>query len=392
MTIRIQNDEPSVTDTLDRGRFAKGLVRVIETCDTPLVIGLYGTWGIGKTSLMRQIEEMLAATSTVRTIWFDPWQHQFDEDPAIALLHTMVDQLGLGDEAKKLLTVIAAALGSILLKASTTLSTTEIQELGERYEQERFQIREKQIRLRQYFSELIARASKFAQHRLVFFIDDLDRCVPELILKVLESLKLYLNLPGCVYVIGVDRSALECSIRQKYKDLDIREADYLDKIVQLPFTIPPIAGESMSKFIAPLLPPQLKEAHDLLVRGLGDNPRQVKRFVNALVLNHELASEMFGNQYRPKMLAGILLVQYRQQELYRAAVIDSEVLVAAATGGESAKRFEEQINRDPRLADVIRLAGFDDPARSVLTFICQKLRPSDKSHLMCLCRVQASTK
>ncbi|HJR06753.1 MAG TPA: ribosomal protein L7/L12 [Pyrinomonadaceae bacterium] len=368
MAIQIQNDEPTTIDTLDRGRFAQSLARVIETCDTPLVVGLYGTWGIGKTSLMRQIEYELGANTKIRTIWFDPWQHQFDEDPAIALLHTMVEQLKLGDTAKKLLTVIAAALGSILLKATTTLSTTEIQELGERYEQERFQIREKQIRLREYFTKLIGRASESGYYRLVFFIDDLDRCVPEQVLKVLEALKLYLNLPNCVYVIGVDRSALECSIRHKYKEQEVREADYLDKIVQLPFTIPPIARESMSRFIAPLLPDGLADSHELLVLGLGDNPRQVKRFVNTLLLNHELASAMMGEHYDPKLLAGVLLVQYRQQDMYRAAVLDPAVLTAAASDGDAVKPFEEQLKKDPRLAEVINKAGFKDP-QSIAPYI-----------------------
>jgi ribosomal protein L7/L12 len=361
MAIQIQNDEPTNIDTLGRGRFAQALARVIETCDTPLVVGLYGTWGIGKTSLMRQIEYDLGSRTKIRTVWFDPWQHQFDEDPAIALLHTMVEQLKLGDVAKKLLIVIAAALGSILLKATTTLSTPEIQELGERYEQERFQIREKQIRLREYFTKLIDRASESGLYRLVFFIDDLDRCVPEQVLKVLEALKLYLNLSDCVYVIGVDRSALECSIRYRYKEQEVTEADYLDKIVQLPFTIPPIARESMSRFVTPLLPADLADSRDLLVLGLGDNPRQVKRFVNTLLLNHELASAMMGKHYDPKLLVGVLLVQYRQQDLYKAAVLDAAVLIAAASGGDAAKPFEEHLKKDPRLAEVIHRAGFKDP-------------------------------
>src|SRR3989442_36173 len=368
MAIQIQNDEPTIVDMLDRARFAQALRRMLETCETPLVVGLYGTWGIGKTSLMRQIKELLGERNEIRTIWFDPWQHQFDEDPAIALLHTMVDQLNLGDEAKKLLTVIAAALGSILLKATTTLSTPEIQELGERYEQERFQIREKQIRLREYFTKLIGKASDSGRHRLVFFIDDLDRCVPEQVLKVLEALKLYLNLANCVYVIGVDRAALECSIRLRYKEQEVREADYLDKIVQLPFTIPPIARESMARFIEPLLPTELTDTSDLLVRGLGDNPRQVKRFINTFLLNHELAAAMLGKRYDPKLLAGGLLVQYRNQELYRAAVLHPSVLVAAASDGEAAKPYAEQLHKDARLVEVIGQAGFKD-ADSVAPYI-----------------------
>lgn len=238
--MRITNDEAVATDGLGRAKFANGLVKVIETCDTPLVIGLYGTWGIGKTSLMKQIEQQLDEAIHVRTVWFDPWQHQFDEDPAVALLHTMVSQLGLGGEGKKLLTIIATALGSAVLKATTNLDADDIHKFGERYEEERFQIREKQVRLKEYFRALIDHATEGGKHRLVMFIDDLDRCVPEQVLRTLEALKLYLSIPGCIYVMGVDRAALECSVKLRYKDLEIREADYLDKIVQLPFVIPPI--------------------------------------------------------------------------------------------------------------------------------------------------------
>jgi ribosomal protein L7/L12 len=363
MASQIQNDEPAVVDNLDRARFAAALARVIENCATPLVIGVYGTWGIGKTSLMRQIRDRLAQAEKIRTIWFDPWQHQFDEEPAVALLHTLVDQLKLGDEGKKLLTVIAGALGSLLLKVTTTLSTADLQELGEKYEQERFQIREKQVRLQQYFAALIGEASEDNKYRLVFFIDDLDRCVPEQVLKVLEALKLYLNLPSCVYVVGVDRSALECSIRQRYKEQEVKEAEYLDKIVQLPFTIPPIAQKAMRGFIETLLPAELAPLMDLLVVGLGDNPRQVKRFVNALLLNHELASTMFGASYDPRLLAGILIVQYRQPELFKAATADPNILKVLSEGGEPAKQYEEFVKNDRRLAQALPLAGFSKAER-----------------------------
>jgi predicted KAP-like P-loop ATPase len=237
----IQNDEPAVEDLLDRRKFAHALSRVIASCHTPLVIGLYGTWGIGKTSLMHQIEADLAdartsAGITFKPVWFDAWRHQFDEYPAVTLLHTMVDALGMESEGRRLLTVIGAALGSVLLKSTTTLGLDDIRKIGDQYEEERFQLREKQVRLQSYFAELISRATNLGRSRLVFFIDDLDRCLPETVLKVLEALKLYLNLPDCVYVIGVDRAALECSIRYRYKDLEVREADYIDKIVQLPFS------------------------------------------------------------------------------------------------------------------------------------------------------------
>jgi len=48
---------------------------------------------------------------------------------------------------------------------------------------------------------------------------------------MMEALKLYLNLPGFVYFLGVDRSALERSISHRYGDGAVAEIQYLDKIV-----------------------------------------------------------------------------------------------------------------------------------------------------------------
>ncbi|HEX4700920.1 MAG TPA: P-loop NTPase fold protein, partial [Pseudonocardiaceae bacterium] len=190
MPDNIWNDEPAVVDLLDRAQFARALAYVGTTCETPLVIGVYGTWGIGKTSLLRLIKGRVDQENSARTVWFDAWQHQFDENPAVALLHTMVDELGLGDEGKRLLYVIASALGGAALKATKLITAKDVHEIEERYEVERFLIREKQVRLRKHFAELLNQATKNGEIRLVFFIDDLDRCVPEQVLRVLEALKL----------------------------------------------------------------------------------------------------------------------------------------------------------------------------------------------------------
>ncbi|MCA9712937.1 MAG: hypothetical protein KDK70_44340, partial [Myxococcales bacterium] len=39
---------------------------------------------------------------------------------------------------------------------------------------------------------------------LLFLVDDLDRCLPEKAVEVLEAIKLFLEVPGCAFVIGVD--------------------------------------------------------------------------------------------------------------------------------------------------------------------------------------------
>jgi len=51
----ILDDLPTDKDALDFTPYVETLVDVCKTASTPLTIGVFGTWGSGKTSLMRMI-------------------------------------------------------------------------------------------------------------------------------------------------------------------------------------------------------------------------------------------------------------------------------------------------------------------------------------------------
>ena len=74
--------------------------------------------------------------------------------------------------------------------------------------------------------------------RLVVFVDDLDRCLPEKAIQVLEAIKLFLDVPGCIFVLGLDREAIEDAVQKRYKG-EVKAREYLEKIIQLPFILPP---------------------------------------------------------------------------------------------------------------------------------------------------------
>ncbi|GLZ40505.1 ribosomal protein L7/L12 [Actinokineospora sp. NBRC 105648] len=367
MSIAIRNDEPAREDALDRDKIARALAGSIFVCDTPLVVGVYGSWGSGKTTLMRLIGRHLDNTrgANCHTIWFDAWQHQFDENPAIALLHTMVETLGMGEEGRKLLTAIAGAFSNAALRAMTLVdAATDFKKFEEKFEEERFQVRDKQVRLRQRFEALLAKATRApdgSTARLVFFIDDLDRCLPENILKTLEALKLFLNMPNCVYVLGVDREALENTIRTKYTDRDI-SGQYLDKIVQVPFSLPPVSSAATTTFVRTLLPDGLHDIAEDIVAGLGTNPRRIKRFVNSFILNDELAKQTFATgSYEARTLAALLVVQYQRPDFYKELTESREALLPDADtadktvnllGNDRAiARLTAAVERDPTALD-----------------------------------------
>ena len=78
---------------------------------------------------------------------------------------------------------------------------------------------------------------------LVVFIDDLDRCLPAKMVQVLEAVKLFLDKKGCIFVLGADTGIVQQAILKHYADAGVTgesAKDYLDKIVQLRFELPPI--------------------------------------------------------------------------------------------------------------------------------------------------------
>ena len=362
---------------------------MIAGCKPPLVIGLYGTWGHGKTSLMRQVEASLAGRGDQECIpvWFDAWQHQFDEEPALALLHTMVDvttdRLGrrAGKRLRHKLRIIGTAVGGIVLTKATSVPMGDLGAVGERVDRERFLLRERQVRLREHFRELISDATEGGRHKLVFFIDDLDRCSPEQVLRVLEALKVFLNMESCVYVIAVDRDALEHSVAVRYDGAEVSEMAYLDKIIQLPFQIPPIARDAMNDFVAELMPDELAHLAPDVVEVLGANPRRAKLFVNTFMLASELAEKVAEQECEPSHLLCILLIQYELPGVYKRAIHDPDLLRRpddwSVDPDQQPPRWAEIVAR--RLADVpdetilqlIQLSGTRDLSLEPVTILVQ---------------------
>jgi len=357
----IHNDEPTNVDALGREKYASAFANIAETSETPLVIGMYGGWGMGKSSLMKLVMKRLDKEKTM-AVWFNPWEHQFDDNPVLGLLHRLVQEsgkdTGLREELKKLTAVLLGGGLAWLLKASTGLDTKDIEALGDKYEKERFQLKEDQTLLRDRFKQLVDRARD--GRRIVFFIDDLDRCMPEQALKLVEALKLCLNFEGCVYFLGVDRKELARSIRHHYIEVfdkeDSSAESYLDKIVQLPFRIPPIADDSMDGYIDSLIGEEsgLDTCREILVHGLRGTPRGVKRFINTLTLNHMLASGLEIENYDIRILAAILLIQEKAEDLYKAIAREPTILLKLNNKDESVKDIHERyLDTDEGLRKVV---------------------------------------
>lgn len=108
--------------------------------------------------------------------------------------------------------------------------------------------------------KLLDRGRQGVGARLVVFIDDLDRCEPKKAVEVLEAIMLLLadedGMPFIV-VLGIDARIVVKAVEERYgkvlTEAGISGYEYLDKIVQIPFRIPPPPGPALAKYVTSLL-------------------------------------------------------------------------------------------------------------------------------------------
>ncbi len=298
---------------------------------TPFCIGIHGDWGSGKTSFMRQLEEQLKKRTTevmAVPVWFNPWRYGKEEHLIIPFLRTIAAALKgyEGSEEPTLKDILAKAAEQISKAAraiayGATFKFSVLALSGKDMIDREAKLGKDDIAaltdgLPDIYYGIIDHLQKAVQDqgfRLVVFVDDLDRCLPEKVVELLEAIKLFLDLEGYLFILGVNRLVVEEGIRRHYA-YSGNEADagdqggkagtlaekYLEKMIQMPLELPPIEPSRKRKLILSLLENStLSEYSHLIEYGIAGRPRDIIRFVNFLAffcrlaekLKHDLALE-----------------------------------------------------------------------------------------------------
>jgi len=299
---------------------------------TPMAIAVYGDWGTGKSSAMRWLQGMLEKWNkdgadpkkdkvVVRTLWFDPWKYHDREDvwrglvAEVILKSIDVKTLDAHNAVTRLTSAakrfggflgrgFLQALAGMKFKAGlpgTAGAEVDFAALRDIYDEYRDAVHPEKAYLNEFESAMEDWLGEtLGKHeRMVIFIDDLDRSLPEVAREVLEALKLYLNLKKLIFVVGVDRSVVDAIIRRHYRRQGVAEdkaSRYLDKMFQIEINIVPSEAQVDAFFERQIRAlnertdgywdGMLQEEHrDVLkpvIRRLCyHNPREVKRLLNS---------------------------------------------------------------------------------------------------------------
>ena len=344
---RIITDEPTIEDAPDFIEYSQKLSKIIINSNPQFTVGIFGDWGTGKTTLMQMIKEEIKTnkeySKKATTIWFDSWRYEKEEyslmipllRTIILTLHEVIIDISTDNEKKKSLQKVQKGFVKMIkaIIMNTTLNleagsgfkftknnneienkisvglTADIGKILDEYKSEgNIWFNQQKISFHKHVSDNLKEALENIKnkHRLIIFIDDLDRCTPERALEILESIKTFFDIEGIIYVIGMDPSTIDSIINTKYgNNSRIDGLHYLEKIVQLQFQIPLWSSFDLSNMIKNLVNKAglsdsyseeiLKENNQELIKKATQlNPRDIKRFINSIVL----AREFYGQDIK----------------------------------------------------------------------------------------------
>lgn len=232
-------------DILNRNAFVEQLLHLMENISSnksSTCFAINGTWGCGKSFVLDMFEEQLGMIQSEETftdkyliIRYNSWKFDYYEEPLVAIVSTMIsvieDKTKLfpdSEEKREILGMLKAAgisllsLANAALKEKTGLDIQTAFETISKGKKEGAAAYEEEHDYDVYFgfnkvmSELTSLLRELAEnYTVVFLVDELDRCLPEYAIKVLERLHhLTEGNPNIVTIIAIDKNQLMSSIKQ----------------------------------------------------------------------------------------------------------------------------------------------------------------------------------
>lgn len=312
-------------DILDREPFVEQLFELVKNISerkAKASFAIDGAWGCGKSFVLDMLEERLEPMQSEETAddkyliaRYNCWKYDYYEEPLIAIVSTLIDTINkkrdllTGDSGEKFKAILKAAGATLLSISTNALSSITGVDIEEAYNFVKSSVDagtaqyEKTKKYDVYFDfkktlqslqKVLGEISE--QYTLVFLIDELDRCLPEYAIKVLERLHhLTEDTNNIINIIAIDKQQLLTSVCHTFGFVDANE--YLKKFIQ--FTIPLDLGsptekivEKFSKYVAvfddKILPVKdsIEEFFQAVFMKIG--AREQERLIERATMVHEL--------------------------------------------------------------------------------------------------------
>lgn len=255
----IPSDNPFKNDCFGREIIARNFMKIFDNDEEGIILSIDSGWGTGKTTFIKMWESLINNDKYYKdkyeTLYFNAWDSDYMEDPLLAILTEV--EINNKKGVKKCMSTIAesgkslvSVTSNIVTKLATAgaLESKDFNLKREALEKEypklvqyigidRLELAMESKKIRTLFKEDIEKEISKSGKKIIFFIDELDRCRPKFAIELLESIKHLFSMNGIIFVISLDKEQLGYSIANVYgKNMDT--TGYLRRFFDIDFKLP----------------------------------------------------------------------------------------------------------------------------------------------------------
>ncbi len=335
------SDKPVLNENQDRFQRYGYSKRIAETIiqrnqDDGVVIGIYGAWGEGKTSVLNFIKKELANHENILTISLNPWRYN-DEDSLIKnFLKKIADVLGKELETKK------EKLGAFVEKYGTigAIIGKDISEIGKNIGAVELEILKS--RIDEFLNE--------SESKLVIFVDDIDRLDKQEIYALFRLVKLTADFTKTTYILSFDEKMVASAIGKRFGEGNKKSGkNFLEKIIQVPLQIPRAQPADLEQY-----------CFDLINSAIRENETDLK----------ESEAQRFESEFSRNILLRLntprLAVRYGNSLSFAFPLLDGEVNLADLMLIEALKVFYPKHYEFVKHNSSYFLSSYDSHSVSIL--------------------------
>lgn len=240
--VSIASDIPQIypsQDAFGYAPFAKRIAHAVQKTPSPqgLVMAIHGVWGSGKSSLLNFVKFYLAEfpeNERPIVIDFNPWWFKDRDDLAAQFLLLFRKRLvGESESIRKIGDLLADYSGSVSKLVAFSYGMPWLDKPVQ-FLLKCFKRKPKNVPA---LKAELSTAMQAASQRFVFVVDDIDRLLPNEIQELFKVIKALADFPNTVYLLSFDRAVVADALN---KSLGVDGEAYIEKIVQVPFSLPAV--------------------------------------------------------------------------------------------------------------------------------------------------------
>lgn len=254
--------ERALVDQIGRQEIVDKIGMLVDRLevDKQFCLALNGGWGCGKSFVMQMLQNKFAEHSEYVVINYDAWKNNFYSDPLIAMLSCILDGIkeyvnkswgvlgqvkeglkkSFSEWSKDILSKMKESNRKLALFAHVVETIKNVANSSGNLVKNDFRVKDYTTyqslleKVKEQLNSITKEKIEEKQIKLIIMVDEVDRCLPNEQLIVLERLHHLFEVNNCAVIVALNQESVAKSVNALY---GIDGDEYLRKFFDYSFTL-----------------------------------------------------------------------------------------------------------------------------------------------------------